>query len=386
MTKTRSLQRPVRRGWEPASAYLILAHGYVMLRRGETIQWTPVESANKFELLVTSSRDRIFGQLVQAQQAEERKRKELAYRERKLAEKKKREQDLKKGILKEDEMDNHQRNKQKLNANDQRPGDHVDNNEGEGQGRVRPPRVALLDDDMVEIGDPGTPMSNMKVHNGEEVKATNPIIAAARPDGRAVIAVPIKHDKDGEAADQKHEVEAVAALPPIPQEQDEKVDKEDTKGGDKPEENAQKPRNKDDKPGGKDDKPRAKMTMDPTRDAEMLAAMVQAAAGRAGPDGPIGLEDIKIAFKALERAAKGSMTGPNDDKDLKNEGPLIWTWRDSCERWRWRTFEAKVHEILPGGWEERDWKVFADGRGCEEFDEHMEVMEIREEDIHDWSC
>jgi hypothetical protein len=39
-----------------------------------------------------------------------------------------------------------------------------------------------------------------------------------------------------------------------------------------------------------------------------------------------------------------------------------------------------------GGWEERDWKVFADDRGVEEFEDDMGKAESLEEDLHDWSC
>jgi len=65
---------------------------------------------------------------------------------------------------------------------------------------------------------------------------------------------------------------------------------------------------------------------------------------------------------------------------------LIWTWGESCERWRWANWEAGVHDVGLGGWEERDWKVFADDRGVEEFEDDMGKAETLEEDVHDWSC
>lgn len=45
-----------------------------------------------------------------------------------------------------------------------------------------------------------------------------------------------------------------------------------------------------------------------------------------------------------------------------------------------------MHDVGLGGWEERDWKVFADDRGVPEFERDMESAEVEEEDVHDWSC
>jgi hypothetical protein len=70
----------------------------------------------------------------------------------------------------------------------------------------------------------------------------------------------------------------------------------------------------------------------------------------------------------------------------KKEGPMIWVWHEKCERWRWRNFAAGCAVIEPGGWEERDWKVFADDRGMEVHHSEMEWAEVIEADIHDWSC
>lgn len=74
-------------------------------------------------------------------------------------------------------------------------------------------------------------------------------------------------------------------------------------------------------------------------------------------------------------------------KEKKAESEqLIWTWGESCERWRWKNYEAGVHNVGLGGWEERDWKVFADGKCVEDFEGDMESAEVVEVDIHDWSC
>lgn len=64
----------------------------------------------------------------------------------------------------------------------------------------------------------------------------------------------------------------------------------------------------------------------------------------------------------------------------------MWTWAESCERWRWRNYDAGLPLVAEGGWEERDWKVFADGREVTDFERDMEVAEVVEVDVHDWSC
>jgi hypothetical protein len=65
---------------------------------------------------------------------------------------------------------------------------------------------------------------------------------------------------------------------------------------------------------------------------------------------------------------------------------LVWTWGEACKSWRWKNWEAGVHDVGLGGWEERDWKVFADDQGCDDFEMDMQSAEEAEEDIHDWSC
>lgn len=359
-----------------------------MIRLEDTLSFKPEESANKFELLVTSGHDRIFGDMVKAQQAEERKKKEAAYRERKLAERKKREKEGK-GDDKKEEVDEKEGKKEgkkdEIDGKEEKKEDKEgkkDDKEGKKDEKAEPdereqegdevkvkhplPAKPLLDvapgEKLLQTPAPGTPASNVAVKDGEEIKREfSPMVGAADGKGHAVIAVPIAGEAIEEAEGKKHEVEAMAAIPKDVEEKKE---------------------SKVDEVKGKEEKPREKI--DPMRDAELLAKMIQASGG--GPDGPVGIDDIKLAFKALERAADSAMAGPTGDGNGKNKGPIIWTWSDRCERWRWRNFEAGVHEVGPGGWEERDWKVFADDRGCEEFEEEEEDHEIEEEDVHDWTC
>jgi hypothetical protein len=56
------------------------------------------------------------------------------------------------------------------------------------------------------------------------------------------------------------------------------------------------------------------------------------------------------------------------------------------EKWRWKNFAAGCAVLQPGCWEERDWVVFADDRGCEEYEEDQIWAEVEEVDVHDWSC
>lgn len=324
---------------EPAGAYLVLGHGFFMLRTEDILQWKSEEAAQKFEMLVTSGHDRVFGEMVKAQQAEERKKKEKEYRERKMAERKKAEEEARK-----------KKKAAALNGGN----DKLDDK----------PRVD-------EVQEPGTPGSNVKVKDGEEVVADN-VRAIAIGGDKVVLAVPVPQTVGDKAGGDKHETEPVIAVPGEATKPD-VVEAAKVKAADEAEEKLEE---------GKDDKAEkdknAKKPFDPIREAELLAKMV--AAGQTPPG--MGMEDIKLAIKALEAAA-GSKDGK--DKKAKEQQPYIWTWHDSCEKWRWRNYEQELHNIGPGGWEERDWKVFADDRGCDEFDLEEQWAEEEETDVHDWS-
>lgn len=114
------------------------------------------------------------------------------------------------------------------------------------------------------------------------------------------------------------------------------------------------------------------------------------------PNDAGGFDGANMATRALELAPGDDVlaTKPNntkssakDNKSLvkKDRGPLFWTWTEKCEKWRWRNYDAGVHIIGPGGWEERDWQVFADGKKVEDWDIQQENIERQEIDVHDWS-
>lgn len=354
-------QKPLPRHWaEPAGAYLILGHGYFMLRTEDILQWKPEENADKFEMLVTSGHDRVFGEMVKAQQAEERKKKEKEYRERKLAERKKAEEE-------------HKRKKKEAEGK-------------EDQKEKKDEAEAKKDEDETQVPPtPATGDSNIKVKDGEEVAPPKDIQAVAVKGDKAVVAVPVKDDKLGDKSPEtKHEVEPIAAAPGEATKPEaaeaakaEVVKEVEVKEGKVVNKQEAGVKDKDAKAKEHKEGKEAKLKkpFDPVREAELLAKMV--ASGQTPPG--VGMEDIKLAFKALE-AATGAVGG-KDKKDV----PVIWTWHDRCEGWRWKNYEAGVHDVRPGGWEERDWKVFADDRGCEDFELEESWAEEEEVDVHDWS-
>ena len=414
-----STSRPrVDSHYEPIGAYLVLGHGFFMLRLEDNLQWKPEDSANQFELLVTSGHDRIFGEMVQKQQAEHKKKKEMAYRERKLAEKKKAVEDAKNADkVKESEKKAGGQDDKKEEQKGDKEGDAKAANDEKGTGNHGHHSKKKREDQSVtlvpaagpgktgvEDAALGSPVSNVKVIEGEEVKPSPaPIIATSGGDEHVVIAVPVRQEVKEVALDKVHEVEVIAAAPMHMDGKDvvskEKAEKDQAKAekGDGEKEKDGRSNNEKEKEKEQEEakaramemakqKARAKeqADFDPMREAELLAKMIQASGG--GPEGPVGMDDIKIAFRALEKAAESGMTRSGGGGDPTKKGPLIWTWQDSCERWRWRNYEAGAHQIGPGGWEERDWKMFADDRGCHEYDQEEKITEVEEEDVHDWSC
>lgn len=68
-------------------ALLLMGHGHFMIRLKEWLVWKPEETATKFEVLVTSGHDRVFGEMVRAQRAEAKKKEEDEYRKKRAAQK-----------------------------------------------------------------------------------------------------------------------------------------------------------------------------------------------------------------------------------------------------------------------------------------------------------
>lgn len=366
-------QKPIIRSvHDPVVSYLILGHGHFMLRNEYALQWKSEDQANKFEMLVTSGHDRVFGDMVRQQQMADRKKKEDEYRKRKMLEKKKAEEE----------------EKQKKEEGGARADDKKDG--------------------ALKVDEPASPTSVRKVKDGEEVKpkleeketqsravAPGGAVAVLGKDDKVVVALPVKDgvQLDGDA---KHEAEARLAAPGDAA----KAKEEETKEARKEGENDDKERKKVDQ-GATKSKGKADALFNP----EMLAKMI------GGNPANMDMEDIQLAFRALEAAAAETgmplpplpgLTGGGGPSglDKKDTGPLIWTWGDktvgiykpgTCEKWRWRNWEAGCAVFPPGGggaggWEERDWKVFADDRGVAEFEEDQQEAEVTERDIHDWNC
>ena len=338
-----------------------MAHGFFMLRVESHLQWKTEEAANSFELLKTSHNDRVFGEMVKAQQMEERKKREIAYRERKAAEKRKAEQEAKKA--------------------------KVEGREPKDKGGKK--------DDNPFTPVPDSPASNVAVKDGKPVKHERhgefkEVGAGVEgKDGDVIVAVPVKEDKLDK--DAKHEPDLVAVPPKEKGGDDKGKDKKDEEKGDGNKKDVDKKdgdkKDGDKKEGDKKDPKDAKKPHNhpagppklSAADAKLLKDMIH---GAGMPDS-LAMEDIHLAFKAIEKAAEQSKA---DERNKAAGGPLIWTWQEPCEKWRWRNHEASLQNVDPGGWEERDWKVFADGRGCEDYDKEEEWAEQDEEDLHDWSC
>ena len=368
-----------------------------MLRTDDTLQWKPETAANQFEILRTTSNDRIFGDMVKAQQAEERKKKEQAYRERKLTERKKAEEEARKAKAKEAEGEKVEK-KDKDESNGKAKGVSDD---AEMKKQEEKPKQSGSDTpgaDTIEAPPPATPTSIVKVKDGEEIKPPENAAVIATKGEEAMVAVPVEDKVKDRDEKTKHEVEVVAVAPGQAVENNDEAKLENGKVNDKvKDEKEVKPTDaqegkdlKGDKEGknGQDKaaKPKeAKRPFDRMHEAELLAKMIKASGG--GPDGPVTMDDIKLAFKALEMATEsGALNTHSDPTAKKDPGPLIWTWNDACERWRWKNYELGLHNITSGGWEERDWKEFADDRGYDEFEEDESWAELQEIDVHDWSC
>lgn len=367
-------------------------------------------------MLVTSGNDRVFGEMVKAQQAEERRKKEKEYRERKereYREKKEREKKEGKDKDKGKEVDKAnakdatdakykaEKKEKKEGATEQKPAQDagkspsdkptpLPNGKAEHVGANKDKDVVAvipLDETkaiaVVAVPAPAPKDTNPKdkdAQHEEEPMIVAPMKGGADNEGRGVVAnvekARDKGDKGGENDKQGEETPAKNK-----DVRDAKDVKEGKDGQDVPKPEPKPAPAKDGK-DGKDrakDKPRKHAPFDPVRDAALLANLL-------GPEAAnLGVSELKAAFAALESAAAASQ---NKDAALKKDpnAPVIWTWHEPVEKWRWKNFAAGCAVLQPGCWEERDWVVFADDRGCEEHEEDQIWAEVEEVDVHDWSC
>ncbi|WVF72037.1 hypothetical protein IAT40_006849 [Kwoniella sp. CBS 6097] len=364
---------------EPPAGYLLMSHAYFLLRNDLDIRWKAESNADKFEVLVTSGHDRVFGAMVKAQREKEyreRKMKERAAEKEKEKEKEKAREaaaeggkdkdkdDTDKDKIKEDEVKDDVRDKHGKTAEDKL--------------KVQTPVPGGPGADE----EPGTPVSNIKLHDGQPVAegkdgGAEPELELGKKDVEAkantkaavaivdlkedvaMIAVPVDGEKKSKAEagdqaedkDKKHEQEAVIV-------------------------------------------PGPKAIKDKKEDENKKEDVVADQANKDGPaaaaaEKPMNMGRIAQAFQALEAAKNPKPVDPNAKTATgtgeKDKVPLVWTWSERCETWRWKNYEAGLHDVGPGGWEERDWKVFADDREVWDFDANEAVIEVEEEDIHDWS-
>lgn len=125
----------------------------------------------------------------------------------------------------------------------------------------------------------------------------------------------------------------------------------------------------------------------PAKPAEQAKAEVEAAAKE------IVQKEEKDAVKQAEAKSTGKPLAMEDiaaafgNKEEKVDGPLIWGWRDITERWRWLVYDARAQFMEPGGWEERDWKVFGkpgvEGEGVEDVFEPR-IIDVASPESYEW--
>jgi hypothetical protein len=327
--------------------------------------------------------------MVKAQQAEERKKKEKEYRERK------------------------EREYRERKERERREGKKDKDKEGE-QEKARADKG-----DKVNEGAKVDKADDIKHKNGNPVRLSTDAVAVQveGEDAVAVVAVPVppkaeegkakekvKEEKTKEEKrDELHEAEPRIVVADEKEKKDGAVEKEgslpndDGKNAEAPKDNKnqeakEKDKDKDedkekdkekhkekDKEKGKPTKhPHAPPGFDP-RDIALLANLL-------GPEvANLPMSELKAAFAAVEAAAHASNTKHAEMKKDPN-APVIWTWNEPVEIWRWKNFAAECAVLEEGCWEERDWVVFADDRGCEEYEIDQAWAEESEIDVHDWSC
>lgn len=384
----------------PGSSYLLLAHNHFLLRIDSDVQFKPEGTSDKFEALVTTANDRVFGEMVTKQMAAERKKKEKEYRDRKEKEyREKKEKERKE--RKEKGGDDREGDKKE---DQEKGGDKHRSEEGQENRKANKPQHKLLKPvasgahtpaDTVDTPGPMTPISNVKHRDGHAIRADEVAGKLLQKEDNkedlAIIAVPVEEARhEGMNKDEKHEEEAMLVGPTMKEALAKvKHDKEEEQKEDKQvhaEKDKVKAEDKDDKEKNieaarrhRREKEKAEAPFDPVREADLIAKML-------GPEAAnIPIAELKMIFASMEAAQAESKARANALGD-KQEGPMIWVWHEPCERWRWRNFAAGCAEIEDGGWEERDWRVFADDRGMVEFESEMEWEESLETDIHDWSC
>jgi hypothetical protein len=230
-----------------------------MLRLREWLEFKPEDSAGKFEVLVTTGHDRIFGDMVKQQRMEARKKEEIEYYKKKKAQKEKAEKEAK---------------EKKEAGGDGEKGEPV---EEDKEAKEKSDTSTKKVKDGVEVADK-VKDANKHDHKAEE------------DDVKLMVAIPVKTDgvKDGDL-DAKHDRVAVLAGPG----EAAAAAKAEVKD---------KPDNKGEKEVGEGEKD--KKVRDPLGDAEKIAKMM-------GKTGNLKMEDIQIALKVLEAASGMSCPLPS---------------------------------------------------------------------------
>jgi hypothetical protein len=235
-----------------------------MLRLKEWLEFKPQDSAGKFEVLVTSGHDRVFGEMVRAQRMERKKEEEMEYIKKKRAQREKEKREGKEGEA-----------EGKKDDGKEKEGDAEKDDEKE---KAKSDTSTKKVKDGVEIDHDKEKKEPDEVHGGKNVKV---LVAIPVPGPAPDQVTDNNKDNAAEELDAKHDQEAVVAAP--------------GEAAAAAEANAEKEGKEEKKDGGDEKEIHAR---DPLRDAEKLAKMM-------AKPGDLKMEDIQVTLKVLEAAAGG---------------------------------------------------------------------------------
>lgn len=370
------------------------------------VQFKPEGTTDKFEALVTTANDRVFGDMVKAQLAEEKRMKEREYRKRREKEKREareKEDRERKAGNGEGEQKETERPKQKAEDSnkvvDKKPEQKLDDDATTKVAKVGKDGRQVIGVRLVDKNSPGPAIDAINAEKRLKGEVEDTDQGKNKTVAVAVVAVPAENSPDAAnkelhqmtpaEKDAQHDNEP-AIVPPQAEAVKIHHDKVPTNQGADGNVKPAEEKIKQDAPDGdkqgipKGDKPspapnpQKRKPHDAIRDIELFAKML-------GPEAAnIPMAELQAAFAAMEAAQ--AMDKARAKAEPKKDEPVIWMWSEKVERWRWKNYADGCAVMQEGCWEERDWTVFADEWGCEKYEGEQEKEEWNDRDIHDWSC